>query len=1320
MKKLMFATALVASAAAFAAPINAISFEGYSADATVGNTADTPDTSGGDNGMYFYFDGTGDGSAVKAFGSGDVATPQITRPLYFASASPNANYLELSTEGGILWRSINTVNSEEVGGDTTYSLGDPVDIAATGTYLDTLVQFTPTEGGNAPTTESDDKLAIWLNVDSSVTPNVTNLMVKANLYDFGEAPSAAEATFTLAPATGTKEIVAGEWYRLTIKAIRNVMTTDENGVIPAFEIYVDGIQMRATTAQFTSAMVTQLSGMNALSEDAAAAIAANKLFPSLQEMGNQGDIPQLQGIGFKGSGALDDIVWTTDDPFDVPAAAFTLTWPAGVTPVSYTIDGGTPVSISSESSPFSIPGGVVPGSTVAFSFTNADGATKTMEVEASSSVTDIDAEDAVYVWADYLGPAVNGAYTIDDANDLDMLRKGVAAGLSTTGETFNQTANIDMASAGPFAGIGTYKANLTQGVPFTGTYDGQGYKISNVTFTQRTYAGVFNQVKGGTIKDLTVENISFPELPFIVPGTTPVTTNEYGGAIVGNAGLGATLLRLEAKGTFGSASYPATHNVAGIAVRVCGGASNVVNGVTMLETLVKDCTNSATLYGNYTKAGGITALTQDQNGVPNDYVKFEGCVNNGTITMDALIPSTYNVAGRDGLSGILAYVADGTQIKDCVNNGTMTSTLEAAKVGGIVGWAQGRTLDDLGGNANPAAAKMIGSPSGSTITGFEYATVDDGVATTITGAPVAGGTYLLERNVAASETPVATLTAVGDTISFDTALGYTFAGTVAGSGAAGYPTASTSGTVTTYTAGYFPRTATAGQDGSAANPFEIADEDDLLALQAAVDANVGRNLSYVQTADIALTAAWGGIGVKGGKDKATDTPEDYNAGAFMGVYDGGNYTISNFVMENGTDYGALFNSIYQATVKNLKLSWGSSTLCANSSSSGGDTGASFVGVAKESTLQNLTTLAGSVTTVSASKDMGGIVGYLMAGSTVDSCTNELNIASLINTKRKCGGIAIITQGGSGSAIIRNCKNSGTVTAANKGGILGYVGVATEIDGCENTAALQLFHFQSGSITASGVNKGNATVASNDKSGGVSGLYFATVDGDVATFVADNALALNGSYKVMSAGATATFAFAEAGTIAFDTALFTPTYAITAAEGLTLTDATSGTVTTYTAAGAGGGYKVVISGSDVAITPQDGDLEALATAGVNTNSVDAVNAALATTIEGTSIPAWQALFLGVAPTTNGLETVAIKSITINAEGNVEIEMADGVTLKTGRGVDIKLKLMGSTDLTNWTQIGSDITNTKEIPAITPAQGETKKFYKVVVDFAGSSN
>ena len=313
MKKLMFATALAASAAAFAdGPINAISFEGYSADAQVGNTADTPDPSSADNGMYFYFDGEGDGSSVKAFGSGDVAAPSITRPLYFASASPNANYLELSTEGGILWRSINTLASTQ-GETTTYDLGTAKAIAATGTYFDSLVQFTPTEDGGAPELESADKLAIWLNVDQST--GATNLQVRANLYDFGEAPSATATTFTLVASNNLKTVVAGEWYRLTVKAIPNVTITDENGVIPAFEIYIDGVPMYATTPQFTSAMVTTLTGMDALSEDMSAAIALNKIFPSLAEMGDQGDTPTLQGVGFKGSGAIDDIVWTEEDPF---------------------------------------------------------------------------------------------------------------------------------------------------------------------------------------------------------------------------------------------------------------------------------------------------------------------------------------------------------------------------------------------------------------------------------------------------------------------------------------------------------------------------------------------------------------------------------------------------------------------------------------------------------------------------------------------------------------------------------------------------------------------------------------------------------------------------------------------------------------------------------------------------------------------------------------------------------------------------------------------------------------------------------------------
>ena len=1304
MKKLMFATALAVSAAAFAeGPLNAISFEGYSADATVGNAADIPDASGGDNGMYFYFDGDQDGSTVKAYGGENLAAPTITRPLYFASTDSNENYLELSTEGGVLWRSINTISSVTVGETTTYGLGTAQAVAADGTYLDTLVQFTPTEDGGAPEVDGADKLAIWLNVDSSGAAPVTNLMVKAKYwYLSGDEPAYTVTNFTVSGVS----VAAGEWYRLTIKAVP-ALTTYSGCYIPAFQIFIDGTSVAATESQLSSDLQSGFTGMWATGMQEL--VAANKMFPSLAPTPASLAAVTLQGIGFKGSGALDDIVWTTEDPFAAVALDFTLTWPAGVTPTSYTINGGEPVALAlGSTSPFQVPG-VMSGDMVAFTFTNADGATKTMSLEAAVGATDIDASTAVYEWADYLGDAVNGAYTIDDANDLDMLRKGVDAGIATTGETFKQTANIDMTSAGAFAGIGAVGAEnattLTM-TAFEGTYDGGNFTISNITFTNRKGSGLFNLVRGATIKDLVIDTVSY-EAPFAAA--------KLGGAMFVGNGVNCTLQHLVTLGSNGL-NNPSTYNAAGIANRLEGRGGPV---------RVIGCTNNAAIYCVYSKVAGICPIVQGAD----QPVTFVDCANTGNIVANGTaeqVTLSGKTPGVDGAAGIVAYSQGANNVMElsftnCVNTGTITPYNSSTRVASIFGYTTASGLTFVGGSAQ-ANLKAINTGADK-VTGLKFATVDNGVATFVADdALAAGNTYLLTAQIPASAAPVFTLTAVGQAITFDEAVGCTnVAGMVGYSGAAGAPAVTTSGTEVTYTSGYFPRTATAGQDGSAANPFEIADEDDLLALQAAVDANVGRNLSYVQVADIALTAAWPGIGVGGGKDLVNGNGKDipaYEAGAFSGVYDGGNYTISNFQLANGADYGALFNSINGATIKNLKISWGAEYLTPSHS---GDTGATFVGVARNSTLLNLTTLAGTVTTVSAGKDIAGIVGYLMAGSTVDSCTNEINVASL-GSSRKCGGIAIISQDGSGTAVIRNCKNSGTVTAANKGGILGYVGVATEIDGCENTAALQLFHFQSGSVTASGVNKGNATVASNDKSDGVSGLCFATVDGDVATFVADNALALNGEYKVMSAGATATFAFAEAGTIAFDTALFTPTYAITAAEGLTLTDATSGTVKTYTAAGAGGGYKVVIAGSDVAITPTAEDFDAMVAAvpGLDTNDVNAVNAALATEIGSTGIPAWQAAFLGLPPTEAGLESFKIDSISFNEDGNVVVTLPATVDPKTGRGVNITLKLK-SADTPNaasWTDVES-ATGTTFAP-FAPGSTDTKKFYKVVVEFAGSSN
>ena len=1168
MKKLMFATALVASAAAFAdGPLNAISFEGYDAgDTFVNGTAEKGEDGNGSAGPYFYYQGDSDGSSVKAFDAeGNAATPRTTRPLYFQTATDNDNYLDLSTEGGILWRSINPISHTEVEGVNTYGLGAATNVAATGTYLDTLVQFTPTEDGNAPTLEHDDKLAIWL----SVNEGVTNLMVQAGYVDDEGTLVPGGTNLVLSGAS----VNAGQWYRLTIKAYENILTANEELKYPAFSIFIDGTEMSAsapTVSPVFSAGLAELylAGMSSK-------VASGNVLVSLVA-GDPESTSTLQGVGFKGSGALDDIVWTEEDPFAAVALDFTLTWPAGVTPTSYTINGGEPVALAlGSTSPFQVPG-VMSGDTVAFTFTNADGATKTMSLEAAVGATDIDASTAVYEWADYLGDAVNGAYTIDDANDLDMLRKGVAANLATLGETFKQTANIDMTSAAAFAGIGTYNANASLGLPFQGTYDGQGFTISNITFTDRDYAGVFNQVKGGTIKDLTVDTITFPGVG-----------SKCSAAIVGNAGLGTTLQGLTAAGSFGTQANPCKHNVAGIAIRLSGGASNVVDGVAVLETLVKDCTNNATLYGNYTKAAGITALTQDQNGVPNDYVLFDGCVNNGNIVM---VTGT-GTEGRDGLGGILGYVADGTKMQNCVNNGTLTSVLATAKIGELIGWAQGRTLDDLGGNVASAAKKMIGDPAGSTITGF-YATVDNGVATTVT-ALAKDTTYLLERNVPTNNVGEAefTLAAAGDTIAFDAALGYTFAGTV-GAAAPLVATPLTSGTITTFSAGYFPRTATAGQDGSAANPFELADADDLQALKAAFGTATYRAYNYKVVANIDATdlGYWDGIGTQG----------TAGTGLNGGTLDGGGYTISNLKYSAGK-YRAFFNRLDNATIKDLTIN-----VTGFEDTDAAEHGyAAFAGNMKGSLLLNCTATGTIGTTAKpAMHTCAGLAVKVDSVGTFVNCTNHIDIVCSLTDNPKIGGIVGLMQGGA----LTNCWNDGDLTITVKvcanngngaGGLVGYAqttgytisgggnaGTIQSTDTTPTTETTAPIHV--GTIvgmTGSALTAVDGVVAPADAvSAGVrnnvNGLDFATVDNNVATFVPNASLAANNTYKVMLGGATATYAFAAPGTIAFDTNLVQAvTFAITAAEGLAVTTNTANGVVTFAAGAPAPAYPTYLTDAD---------------------------------------------------------------------------------------------------------------------------------------------
>lgn len=311
MKKLMFVAALAASAAAFAeGPINATAFanpEEYNP-----NAADS----------YFYFAGESDSSTVTN------ESPSTKHTANFATAT-DSNYLALDTEGSTLWRSLNTITSTTGGEGTTYDLGAVTNVAANGTYLDTLVQFTVTED-EAPTVGEGDKLAIWLQAGEGTT----NLMVRAALAgDTARNPTDFALTATVEPGT---------WYRLTVKALADITDGDN---IPGFQIYLDGDLLATGASTATSA---QLAWMQEMDDSHYADIAAGKYFASLQAA------TTLQGVGFQGTGAIDEIVWTEDNPISGGSTVeFTLTWGAGISAVSYTID-GTTTDLSSETSPYTI------------------------------------------------------------------------------------------------------------------------------------------------------------------------------------------------------------------------------------------------------------------------------------------------------------------------------------------------------------------------------------------------------------------------------------------------------------------------------------------------------------------------------------------------------------------------------------------------------------------------------------------------------------------------------------------------------------------------------------------------------------------------------------------------------------------------------------------------------------------------------------------------------------------------------------------------------------------------------------------------------
>jgi len=220
-----------------------------------------------------------------------------------ALALTNAAYADIVGDGPIAGDSAMILNLATEGNTLSRTAG--VDCAASPVYVDTLIQFTPSE--DEPTiTSTDLKIALYVNAQS-------NLVVVHSM--FTDPPN----TWTVIPETNSvidlgAPIDPAKWYRLTIAVSENGAGATET----FSQIYIDGT------------LISHEHAFDVVGETNNATY-----FRSIQET-----VTDLKLVSFQGTGSLDELVVTNSLPdFGTPAAVMLTLASVGDGTVTFTAAG---------------------------------------------------------------------------------------------------------------------------------------------------------------------------------------------------------------------------------------------------------------------------------------------------------------------------------------------------------------------------------------------------------------------------------------------------------------------------------------------------------------------------------------------------------------------------------------------------------------------------------------------------------------------------------------------------------------------------------------------------------------------------------------------------------------------------------------------------------------------------------------------------------------------------------------------------------------------------------------------------------------------
>lgn len=337
-----------------------------------------------------------------------------------------------------------------------------------------------------------------------------------------------------------------------------------------------------------------------------------------------------------------------------------------------------------------------------------------------------DAECAWYEGVHFLGGDGKSDFTGDlgDVGRNDVLHVWTAAALADLGKVSGNIvcdivleADIDLSGTSwtPIGqGMRSGSGLAEGGKSFSGTFDGNGKTVSNLTFSgaygDDNAFGLIGVLNGGVVKDLTLANVSVNVTDgecvgavagLMINGATVSGVTVESGSVTAVRGNGGIVGRMTVSGTIENcnnhASITATSVTSGNVGGIVGAA--YYTGIYADESQamhITDCTNTGTVTAACMGAGGIVGLS-------SAYVS--GCTNSGTVEGNGA-----------SIGGIVGEQQNYGAVTDCVNTANIVNTNTAAYgTGGIVGWI--RYSGAVADYQTKAPIQVIGCSNSGTIDG---------------------------------------------------------------------------------------------------------------------------------------------------------------------------------------------------------------------------------------------------------------------------------------------------------------------------------------------------------------------------------------------------------------------------------------------------------------------------------------------------------------------------------------------------------------------------------------------------------------------------